>query len=298
MPVPPPETRGRSTIETACPLDCPDSCSLAVTVEQGRVVTIDGSSRNPVTAGFICAKVRAFGNRVYGEDRLRYPAVRRGPKGSGRFDRVGWDEALDLLAARMREVRDRWGGEAILPFSYGGSNGLVTHDMTDAVLWRRFGTSRLARTVCAAPTGAANQALYGKMPGVTYADYVHARLIVLWGVNPSTTGIHLVPSVREARRRGARLVVIDPRATPLAHGADLHLAVRPGTDLVVALAVHRHLFDQGLADEGFLAAYAAGADRLRERAHPWPLERRPPKRGSTPARCGNSPICTRPARPR
>src|SRR5688500_9683009 len=119
---------GHSTVATACPLDCPDSCSLDVTVEKGRVVTIDGSKVNPVTEGYICAKVRRFGERVYGSDRLLYPAVRRGPKGSGTFSRVGWTEALDLIAARMREARAGWGSEAVLPFYYGGSNGLLTQD--------------------------------------------------------------------------------------------------------------------------------------------------------------------------
>jgi anaerobic selenocysteine-containing dehydrogenase len=238
----PPQTWGRSTIETACPLDCPDSCSLAVSVERGRIIAIDGSSRAPHTRGFICAKVRGFDRRVYGEDRMLYPGLRTGPKGAGVFQRVSWDEALDAVAGALREVRDRWGGEAILPFSYGGSNGLLTQDTADAELWRRLGTSRLLRTVCAAPTGAANQALYGKMPSVTYADYVHARLIVVWGANPSSSGIHLVPVIREAQRRGAALVVVDPRATQLARLADLHLAIRPGTDLPVALAVHHYLF--------------------------------------------------------
>ena len=136
----------------------------------------------------------------------------------------------------MREVRDRFGGEAILPFSYGGSNGLLTQDTIDAVLFRRFGTSRLARTVCAAPTGVAAQALYGKMPSITYEDYPEARLIVLWGVNPSSSGIHLVPYVREAQKRGALLIVVDPRETPLARHADLHAStLRP---LVSADFIH------------------------------------------------------------
>src|SRR5207247_484416 len=140
-------------------------------------------------------------------------------------------------------------------------------------LWRRFGTSQLARTVCAAPTGAANQALYGKMPSVTYQDYPEAALIVLWGVNPSASGIHLVPYVREAQKRGAKLVVVDPRTTQLAQAADIHLPVKPGTDVVVALAIHRYLFERGGADEAFLRAHSHGANLLRERAKPWTFER-------------------------
>jgi anaerobic selenocysteine-containing dehydrogenase len=262
-----------SVVETACPLDCPDACTLNVTVHRRRIVEIDGSRKNPVTGGYICAKVRKFGERVYGDDRLLYPAVRTGAKGQGTFKRVRWDEAIDLIVDRFRRAKAEYGGASILPYSYGGSNGLLTQDNLDAQLWRRFGTSRLARTLCAAPTGAANQALYGKMPSVTYQDYPDAALIVLWGVNPSASGIHLVPYVREAQKRGARLVVVDPRTTALARAADIHLAVKPGTDVAVALAVHRYLFESGRADETFLRDHTTGAERLRERAAPWSFER-------------------------
>src|SRR3954468_22757043 len=262
-----------TVVETACPLDCPDACSLNVTVQERKIVTIDGSRKNPVTDGYICAKVRKFGDRVYGPDRLLYPAVRSGRKGSGTFTRVTWEEAIELVASRFEKARATAGAESILPYSYGGSNGMLTQDNIDAQLWRRFGTSRLARTVCAAPTGAANMALYGKMPSVTYDDYPEAALILLWGVNPSASGIHLVPYVREAQRRGARLVVIDPRTTPLARSASVHLAVRPGTDVVVALAIHRHLFSSGGADAGFIDARTRGAGELRARADAWTFAR-------------------------
>jgi anaerobic selenocysteine-containing dehydrogenase len=262
-----------SAVETACPLDCPDACSLTVTVQRGRVIEIDGSHKNPVTDGFICAKVRKFGERLYGPDRLLYPAIRKGRKGEGRFKRISWDEALEQIADRMRRAKADSGGASILPYSYGGSNGLLTQDNFDAKLWRRFGTSRLARTVCAAPTGAANMALYGKMASVTYQDYPEAALIILWGVNPSTSGIHLVPYVREAQKRGAKLVVIDPRSTPLARSADLHLPVKPGTDVAVALAIHRYLFANGYAAEAFLHQHARGAEQLRERAEEWTIDK-------------------------
>ena len=258
---------------TACPLDCPDSCSLTVSLSDGRVVALDGGHANPVTAGYICGKVRRFGDRVYGPDRLLRPGFRLGPPGSGEFRWVGWDEALGRVADVMREARDRWGGESVLPYCYGGSNGLLTQDTTDARLFRRFGASRLARTLCASTTGAANQALYGKMPSVTYADYVHAKLIVVWGANPSASGIHLVPFIRAAQRAGARLAVVDPRSTPLARLADLHLALRPGTDVAVALALHRHLFENGLSDDAFIADRTTGAAQLRERAREWTFDR-------------------------
>jgi anaerobic selenocysteine-containing dehydrogenase len=260
-------------LDTACPLDCPDACSLSVTVRDGKLVTIDGSHRNPDTGGYICAKVRRFGERVYGSDRLLFPGIRIGPKGAGRFARVSWDEAMEILEDRMSTIREEWGGEAILPFSYGGSNGLLTQDTTDALLFPRLGASRLARTVCAAPTGAAALAMYGKMATVAYQDFEHAQLVIVWGANPSASGIHLVPRIRAAKRRGARLVVVDPRATQLARQADVHLALRPGTDVVVALAIHRHLFEEGLADLAFLGGHATGVDELREKARPWTFER-------------------------
>jgi anaerobic selenocysteine-containing dehydrogenase len=261
------------TVSTVCPLDCPDSCSLDVVVRDGRVTTIDGSRLDTVTGGYICAKVRRFPERLYGADRLLYPSIRTGGKGSGTFARATWTEALSLVADRLLDAKQRWGGESILPYSYGGSNGLLTQDTSDAWLFHRLGASRLARTVCAAPTGAANMAMYGKMASVSYEDYPDARLIVLWGANPSASGIHLVPHIREAQRRGAALVVIDPRTTPLARQADVHLPIRPGTDLPVALSLHRHIFEEGLADRAFLARHARGAERLREKAGEWTFER-------------------------
>jgi anaerobic selenocysteine-containing dehydrogenase len=268
-------------VSTVCPLDCPDSCSLDVRIQDGRITSIDGSSLNPVTDGYICAKVRRFPERVYGPDRLLYPAIRKGPKGLASFQRATWDDALALVAERMHEAHERWGGESILPYSYGGSNGLLTQDTSDATLFRRLGASRLARTVCAAATGAANGAMYGKMASVTYHDFSEAALIVVWGANPSASGIHLVPHIREAQRRGAKLIVVDPRTTQLAKLADLHLAIRPGTDLPVALAIHRHLFETGGANSEFIAAYTHGADRLRAKAYEWTFERAAEEAGVT-----------------
>jgi anaerobic selenocysteine-containing dehydrogenase len=262
-----------SRVETACPLDCPDACTITVTLRGGRITNIDGSSSNEITNGYICAKVRRFDQRVYGDDRLLYPAVRRGQKGTASFRRVDWDEALELLASKIREVREAHGAAAILPLCYGGSNGLLTQDTADATFFRRLGASRLLRTVCAAPTGAANQGLYGKMASVSYQDYPEARLIVLWGVNPAHSGIHIMPYLKQARERGATLVVIDPRATTVARQADLFLQPRPGTDLPMALAIHRHLFESGRVDHAFLATHCTGVDALRARANEWTFDR-------------------------
>ncbi len=265
--------RAPDVLPSACPLDCPDACSLEVRVVDGRVVKVDGDHRNPVTGGYICSKVRRTPDHLYGPDRLLYPARRVGPKGEGRFERISWEEALDLAAERMREARDRFGGESILPLCYGGSNGLLTQDTTDARLFHRLGASKLARTVCAAPSGRASIGLYGKMAGVAYQDFPKAKLIVVWGANPSASGIHLVPYIQEAQKAGARLVVIDPRRTPLAKKADLHLGVRPGTDLAIALAAIHWFFETGRADLGFLTRHATGAEELRRRAEGWTFER-------------------------
>jgi len=256
---------------TACPLDCPDTCTIDVHVDEGRVTKLTGNSRSPHTQGFLCSKVGRFDRHVYSEERLLEPAIRSGPKGSGEFRNVTWDEALDRIATELRTARDAHGGESILPLYYGGSNGLLTQGSVDERMFRRLGASRLLRTVCATATGAAVQGLYGTMVGTALPDIVHARLIVLWGVNPSVTGIHAVPYIHQAKTQGAKLLVVDPRATPLAKQADLHLAPRPGTDLPVALSMIKWLFDTGNADLEWLAEHATGSDELRERACRWPI---------------------------
>ncbi len=264
-----------ATLPSVCPLDCPDTCSLSVEVADRRARRLEGSRLNPLTAGFMCAKVRRFPELAHGPGRLRRPALRVGLKGEGRFREVSWDEALTRVAEELARVRSEHGGEAILPLTYGGSNGSLTHGTLDERLFRRLGASQLARTVCAAPTGAAAGGLYGRMVGVALPDYVHARLIVLWGVNPKASGIHLLPVLKAAREQGARLVVVDPRRTPLAKQADLYLPLRVGSDLPLALALIRELFASGAADEDFLAerCHPDQVELLRARAEPWTLGR-------------------------
>jgi anaerobic selenocysteine-containing dehydrogenase len=274
---PAPASTGDTTIHhTACTLDCPDSCSLEVEVRDGRVAKVRAAPpdvAHPLTSGFICSKVGRISRHLYGEDRLLHPARRTGAKGEGAFERISWDEALELIVSRMIEARAAFGAESVLPVSYGGSNGLMTQDTADAILFRRFGSSQLARNVCAAPSTAAALGLYGKMAGVALEDYEHASLAIVWGANPSSTGIHLVPILRTMQARGGRLVVVDPRRTPLAKKADLHLQPRPGTDLCLALALHRELFRRGAADLDFLAEHASGIEELRRRAEPWTFAR-------------------------
>jgi anaerobic selenocysteine-containing dehydrogenase len=282
-----PDLRDSQIVETrssACPLDCPDLCGLTVTVDRGRVVEVTGDRRGPITDGFVCGKVRKFADHMYGEDRLTTPLARTGPKGSDQWQPISWDDALDRIGGRLEAIRARSGSQAILPYHYGGSNGWLTEGALATRFFRRLGASNLDRTFCAAATTAAVRGMYGAISGVPLEDYAHARLIILWGVNPSATGIHHVPVIERAREAGARLVVVDPRATPLARRADLHLALRPGTDLPVALAVIAQLFERGHADHGFLAAHATGADELARRAAPWTIDRAAAEAGIDPAR--------------
>jgi anaerobic selenocysteine-containing dehydrogenase len=261
------------THRTTCPLDCPDACLLEVTVSNGQVTGIDGSHDDPVTAGFICSKVRGFARRQHGAHRLTSPLRRTGPKGAGTFAPISWDEAVDEITDRFRHIASAWGAEAILPYHYGGSNGLVTDGTLDELYFGRLGASRLAKTLCAVPTTSVALAMYGKMPGVAFRDFVHANCIVVWGANPTVSNIHLVPFIKAAKARGAFVAVVDPVRNLAAGAADLHLAVLPGTDLTVALALIRCWHQWAALDQAFLATYATGAETLLEAARAWPLER-------------------------
>jgi anaerobic selenocysteine-containing dehydrogenase len=260
-------------LHTTCPLDCPDACSLEVSVSDGRITEIAGTSLNPVTNGFICSKVRGFDRRVHGELRLLSPLRRVGRKGAGDFAPITWDDAIGEIVSRFREIRERWGGEAILPYHYGGSNGVLTDGYLDDLFFARLGASRLVKTLCAVPTTMVALGMYGKMPGVAFQDYVHAKCIIVWGANPKASNIHLVPYLRAARERGAFVAVVDPRRNFSANEADLHLPVLPGTDLPVALSMINLWRDWGSLDRSFLERHAVDLEPLLERAAAWPLER-------------------------
>ncbi|HEU4400687.1 MAG TPA: molybdopterin-dependent oxidoreductase [Candidatus Polarisedimenticolia bacterium] len=262
-----------STVPSVCPLDCPDRCSLDVRVEEGRVTAIEGNRVNPTTDGFICSKVRHYADRVYGPDRLRHPMRRTGAKGEGRFERIPWNEAIDTVVGTLERIRREQGGEAILPFCYGGSNGMLSQGMADEHFFRALGSSRLLRTVCAAPTGLACKALYGRMASADFPDVEKARYIILWGANPKHSNLHLMPYLRRARDAGARVALVDPRRTLGKSWIDRHLPVFPGADAPLALAMIGHLERIGRVDRAFLAAHSTGWERLLERAREWTLER-------------------------
>ncbi len=263
------ETRQRTT----CPMDCPDMCPLDVSVEGGRIDGVYGVPGYEVTGGFICSKVGRFDRRVHGSDRLRHPLRRVGSKGDGPFERITWDEAVGDITERFRDIATQWGGEAILPFHYGGSNGLLSDGFLDRLYFSRLGASRLDKTICAAPSSTVAAAMYGKMPGVAYRDFPLARCIFVWGANPKASSIHLMPFLRQAKRNGAFIVAIDPRNNFSSREIDAHLAVRPGTDLPLALGMIRLWRDWGAFDEEFLNQHAVGRDALLQRAADWPLDR-------------------------
>jgi len=253
-------------------MDCPDTCSLDVEVEDGRVTKLRGSNLNPVTNGFICSKVGNFAQRVYSDERLLYPMRRVGEKGSGQFARISWDEAINLIGKSFSAIKQRYGGEAILPFNYGGSNGMLGQGTTDAAFFNKLGASRLAHTVCAAPTSAVAKAMYGKMPGVAFQDYARARFILIWGANPKASNIHLVPYLKEAKAAGAKIAVVDPRLNFSKNEIDLHLPVYPGTDVVVALAMINYWREHDLLNRASIEQHTTGAEILLQKAAEYSLD--------------------------
>lgn len=262
-----------TTHDSVCPLDCPDTCSLSVTVDAGRITKVDGSHRNPLTNGYICAKVRRYPQRIYSPLRVLYPQRRIGAKGEGRFERISWEEATDVIVRRFTEIIAHDGAEAIVPYHYGGSAGVLGEGAMDARFFNRLGASELLKTICAAPTGTAYRAMFGTMGGVPMEDYRLARAIILWGVNPSATSIHFRPHVDAARRAGAFVAVVDPQRTPLARTASLHLQPLPGTDVVLALAMINELVRTGRVDHEFLRQHVNGFEDLARAAAEYPLPR-------------------------
>lgn len=261
---------------TSCVLDCPDTCSLEVSVEDGRITRIDSGPSNPVTEGFICSKVRGFHRRIYHDSRLLHPMRRVGRashRGDGQFERIGWDEAIETIRERFSAIVDEHGAQAILPYHYGGSNGFLTETFLDDLFFSRLGASRLDKTICAAPTTAVAEDMYGSMPGVAFPDYVHAKFILIWGANPKASNIHLVPYLQRAKREGAFVAMIDPMRTMGPDLVDLHIPVFPGADLPLALGMIRHFKERGQLDVGFLSSRAEGLDSLLRAAEAWPIER-------------------------
>jgi anaerobic selenocysteine-containing dehydrogenase len=242
----------------ACPHDCPDTCGVVTEVEDGRAVRFAGDPDHPTTRGWLCAKVRPYLDHVYHPDRLLYPLRRVGPKGGGQWRRVTWDEALDEIGRRWRAICERWGPQAILPYSYSGTLGLVQMTVSSNRFWERLGASRLERSICGAAAERAVEATLGKRWSQPYADVLHSKLVILWGHNPVSTAPHFMPYLRQAQHAGCQVVVIDPRRSATAKTADLHLAPTPGSDGALALGLAHVLVAEGLHDEAWLKAHTVG----------------------------------------
>lgn len=262
-------------VRGACPHDCPDTCAMQVHVRDGRAVRVQGDPEHPVTQGFLCVKVNRYVERTYHPDRLTVPLRRVGPKGEGRFEPATWDEALDDIARRLGEIRDSADGpQAILPYSYAGTMGLVQGSSMDRRLFHRMGASLLARTICSTAGSEGWRHTYGDRMGPSPEEAEHAQLVLLWGTNTLTSNPHLWPALQRARERGARLVAIDPIRTRTAARCDLHLPVRPGTDAALALGMMHVIFREGLEDRDYLERHTVGWEALRARAlAEWPPER-------------------------
>ena len=264
---------GIHTVRGACPHDCPDTCALVTDVRDGRAVSIAGDPNHPITRGWLCAKVRPYLDRVYHPDRLTRPLRRTGVKGAGHWEPISWDDAIAEIASRWQQIIAASGAAAILPYSYSGTLGLVQLAVCNTRLWNRIGASGLERSICGAAAETAVTMTVGARLAPDPSDIPHARLILIWGHNPSSTSPHIVPFVRQAQRNGAYVVVIDPRRTLTARAADEHLQPNPGTDGALALGIMQVLFAEGLHDRAWLDAHALGWQDLRARASAFPPER-------------------------
>jgi anaerobic selenocysteine-containing dehydrogenase len=261
-------------IHAACPHDCPDTCAMLVEVEDGRATKVSGDPDHLPTQGFLCTKVARYLERVYNPDRLLYPMRRIGAKGEGRFERITWDEALETISQRFQEISDSSDGpEAILPFSYGGTMGIVNSGSMDRRFFNRLGASKLLRTICSAAGGEAMNLTVGAKIGTDMENFHRARLIVLWGTNTLSSNIHLWPQIKEALANGARLIGIDPYRNHTHDHCHQLIQVTPGTDAALALAMMNVIVTEGLEDRDYVDRYTLGFDKLRERAAEFPPAR-------------------------
>src|ERR1035437_7834240 len=270
-------------VQTVCAHDCPGWGAGRVTVNgAGGAVKVAGDPSQPVTQGFLCGKVAKYLDRVYAPERVLYPlkrkaGVAKGPLKRGQeqeaFERVSWDEALESIAARLKETAERHGPESILPYSYAGTIGVLGYGSMDRRFFHRLGASQLDRTICSEAGGVAWNLVYGKKLGTPTEDFRLAKLVVAWGANIHGNNIHLWPMIEQARRAGARLIVIDPYRTRTAALADWHIAIRPGTDAALALGMMHVILNEGLEDRAYIADMTHGIDQLAARAREYTPER-------------------------
>lgn len=261
-----------SIIRGVCPHDCPDTCALLVTVTDGVAMEVRGDPDHPTTAGVLCTKVSRYTERTYHKDRLLYPQKRVGPKGQGQFERISWDEALDTIAARLKIVAAK-NPLAVLPYSYAGTMGLVQGDSMSQRFFHQLGASFLDRTICATAGGTGYKYTIGARIGTDIEQTQNAKLIIIWGGNPIVSSLHFWMRVQEAKRKGAKLIAIDPYRSLTAEKCHQHVALLPGTDAALALGMMHVLINEDLLDHDYINQYTLGFDQLKLRAQEWSPER-------------------------
>ncbi|WP_066300420.1 molybdopterin oxidoreductase family protein [Bacillus sp. FJAT-29937] len=249
---------------SVCPLDCPDQCGLLLHKEDGKIVKVEGDPNHPVTKGNICNKVRHMNARIHDENRLKYPLKRTGPKGSGTFDRISWEEAINAITSHWQELIRTDGPESILPYSFYGNMGNLTAEGMDRRFFHRLGASQLERTICQAAGTTAMKYTMGGSFGIDPEDTIHSKLIIFWGINAVSTNMHQVALAQKARKNGAKIVVIDVHKNQTGRLADWFIPILPGTDSALALGIMHILFDEGMINEDFLQEYTVGHRELRE----------------------------------
>ncbi|MGA9864514.1 MAG: molybdopterin-dependent oxidoreductase, partial [Terriglobales bacterium] len=271
----------KRVVHAACPHDCPDACGVLITIEDGRATRIQGDPEHPVTRGFLCAKVAKYLDRVYSPDRVLYPMRRvapKGPCGAGAparevFQRISWDKALDEITHRLRRIIAEYGPESILPYSYGGTLGALNGASMDRRFFHRLGASQLERSICSTAGEVGLKSVIGIKLGTEPEQFAHSRYIIAWGSNIHGNNVHLWPFIEEARRKGAKLVVIDPYRTRTAKCADWYLPIHPGTDAALALGLMHVIINENLFDADYVSRYTVGFEDLKARAQQYPPEK-------------------------
>jgi anaerobic selenocysteine-containing dehydrogenase len=274
----------KEVVHAACPHDCPDACGVLITIDRGRAVKIQGDPAHPVTRGFLCAKVAKYLDRVYSPDRVLYPMKRIKPKGIGDrsvratqsepvLTRITWDEALKEITSKFRGIRAKFGSEAILPYSYGGTLGKLNYASMDRRFFHRLGASQLARNICSEAGSSGVKSVYGVNMGTEPEQFRHSKYIIAWAANIHGNNVHLWPFIEEARRDGAKLVVIDPYRTRTAACADWHLPINPGTDVALALGMMHVIINENLYDADYVARHTVGFNELRAKVQEYAPEK-------------------------
>jgi anaerobic selenocysteine-containing dehydrogenase len=261
------------TVRGACPHDCPDTCAMLVTVENGKATKVRGDPDHPFTQGGLCVKVNDYTNHTYSPNRVLYPLRRVGPKGAGQFERITWDAALDEIAARFQSIIDEYGGQAILPYSYLGTEGILNGLTVGDPFFHRLGATVSERTFCDSSACTAYFMTLGPTAGLDPESFVHSKYILLWACNIRSTNLHLWPFIKEAQERGAKVVAIDPLRHRTAQSADWYIPIRPGTDAALALGMMHVIIAEGLVDEDYVANYTVGFEDLAKRVQEYPPER-------------------------